>query len=71
MLDEELTNGEPSTPISEKEGFLSYHSSAMPTNGQKRGSSKLSISAKLFYPLSNSRKQLRSSMKVKIHFKIW
>ena len=68
-LDEELTNGELSTPISQKDDFLSSHSPAMPTNDQKKGSSKLSISAKLFYPLSNSRKQLRSSIKKKIHFK--
>ena len=66
-LNEKLTNAELSTPFPEKECFLSLP--AMPTNGQKKGNSTLSISVKLFYPLSNSRKQLRSNVKENIHFK--
>ena len=68
-LDEKLTNGELSTPFPQKNGFLSCHSPAMPTNGQDKGNSTLSISAKQFYPFSNSRKQLRSNVKKTIHFK--
>ena len=67
--DEKLTSGELSTPFPQKDGFLSSRSPAMPTNGQKKENSTLSISAKLFYLLSNSRKQLRSNIKEKIHFK--
>ena len=68
-LDEKLTNGELSTPFPQKNGLLSCRSPAMPTNGQDKGNSTQSISAKQFYPFSNSRKQLRSNVKETIHFK--
>ena len=68
-LDEKLTNGELSTPFPQKNGFLSCRSPAMPTNGQDKGNPTLSISAKQFYPFSNSRKQLMSNVKETIHLK--
>ena len=70
-LDEELANGEMSTLFQKKDSFLSSLSPTMPTNGQKKKDSTPSISAKLFYPLFNCRKQLRSNVKENIHFKAW
>ena len=70
-FDVELTNGELSTPFPQKDGFLSSRSLTMPTNSKKKRNSTLSLSAKPFYPLSNSRKKMRINVKENIHIKAW
>ena len=70
-FDVELTNGELSTPFPQKDGFLSSRSLTMPTNSKKKRNSTLSFSAKQFYLLSNSRKQMRINVKENIHSKAW